>query len=212
MTTPTVAALAPPAASPAPATPPRPAQPSRRRFTVAEYYAMAEAGILARDERVELLDGDVITMPPIGDWHASKVMRINNSVLPTVQGRAIVSVQGPVRLDDSSEPEPDVMLLRWRDDFYEGGHPGPADVLLLIEVSDTTVDYDRGAKLAAYAAAGIPEVWITSRRDRRIESYADPTGDEYATVRYYGAGESISPRAFPDVVLQVDQIIPPETD
>ena len=190
MTTPTVAAPAPPAAPPAPATPSSPAAPTRRRFTVAEYYAMAEAGILAPDERVELLDGDVIAMPPIGDWHASRVMRINNSMLPPVQGRAIVSVQGPVRLDDASEPEPDVMLLRWRDDFYESGHPRPADVLLLIEVSDTTVDYDRSSKLAAYAAAGIPEVWIASRRDRRIESYADPAGDAYATVRHYGAGET----------------------
>ena len=211
MTTPTVAAPAPPAVPPPP-TPPRPASPTRRRFTVAEYYAMAEAGILAPDERVELLDGDVIVMPPINEWHASRVGRFTNTLLPQFQGQAIVWVQNPVRLDDASEPEPDVMLLRWRDDFYESGHPGPADVLLLIEVSDTTVDYDRGAKLAAYAAAGIPEVWITSRRDRRIESHSYPTGDEYATVRYYGAGESISPRAFPDVVLQVDKIIPPETD
>ena len=212
MTAPTAIAPTPPAAPSAPATPARPAQPGRRRFTVAEYYAMAEAGILAPDERVELLDGEIIVMPPIGDWHASRVKRLNNSMLPPLQGRAIVSVQDPTRLDDASEPEPDIMLLRWRDDFYEGGHPGPADVLLLIEVSDTTVDYDRGAKLAAYAAAGIPEVWIVNRPDRRIESYADPTGDEYATVRYYEPGESISPQAFPDVVLQVDQIIPPETD
>ena len=153
MTTPTVAP-APPAA------PPTPAQPSRRRFTVAEYYAMADAGILAPDERVELLDGDVIAMPPINEWHASRVGRFTNTLPAQFQGQAIVWIQNPVRLDDASEPEPDIMLLRWRDDFYEGGHPGPADVLLLIEVSDTTVDYDRGAKLAAYAAAGIPEVWI----------------------------------------------------
>ena len=212
MTTPTVAAPVRPAATPDSPTPSHPAAPTRRRFTVAEYYAMAEAGILAPDERVELLDGEIIVMPPIGDWHASRVKRLNNSMLPPLEGRAIVSVQDPTRLDDASEPEPDIMLLRWRDDFYEGGHPGPADVLLLIEVSDTTVDYDRGAKLSAYAAAGIPEVWIASRRDRRIESYADPAGDAYATVRYYEPGESISPQAFPDVVLQVDQIIPPETD
>ena len=151
-------------------------------------------------------------MPPIGDWHASRVKRLNNFMLPSLQGRAIVSVQDPTRLDETSEPEPDVMLLRWRDDFYESGHPGPADVLLLVEVSDTTVDYDRGVKLAAYAAAGIPEVWIVNRPGRRIESYSDPAGDEYATVQYYGAGEKISPRAFLDVVLQVDQIIPPEAD
>ena len=212
MTTPTVAAPAPPAASPAPATPPRPAQPSRRRFTVAEYYAMAEAGILAPDERVELLDGDVIVMPPIGDWHASRAILFTNTFPLQLQGRAIVSIQNPVRLNDGSEPQPDVMLLRWRDDFYRDGHPGPADVLLLIEVSDSSVDFDRNEKLSAYAAAGIPEVWIASRQDRRIESYVDPTGDEYATVRYYGAGESISPQTFPDIALQVDQIIPPETD
>ena len=211
MTTPTVAAPAQSAARPT-SPPSRPTAPSRRRFTVAEYYAMAEAGILAPDERVELLDGDVIAMPPIGDWHASRVKRINNFMLPPLQGRAIVSVQDPTRLDDTSEPEPDVMLLRWRDDFYEGGHPGPPDVLLLIEVSDTSVDYDRNVKLSAYATAGIPEVWIVNRPDRRMESYAGPTGDAYATVRYYGAGERISPQAFPDVVLQVDQIIPPEPE
>ena len=211
MTTPTITAPAPSAATAATLAPPEPAAtaagPARRRFTVAEYYAMAEAGVLAYDERVELLDGDVIAMPPIGDWHASRVKRLNNSMLTPVRGRAIVSVQDPVRLGDNSEPEPDVMLLRWRDDFYEGGHPGPADVLLLIEVSDTTVDYDRNEKLSAYAAAGIPEVWIASRQDRRIESYADPAGDEYATVRHYGAGERIAPRAFPDVTLDVDRII-----
>ena len=218
MTTPTITAPAPSAATaetlaPEEATAPaRPAEPTRRRFTVAEYYAMAEAGVFSPEERVELLDGDVIAMPPINEWHASRVGRFTNTLPPQFQGQAIVWVQNPVRLDDGSEPEPDVMLLRWRDDFYEGGHPGPADVLLLIEVSDTTVDYDRNEKLSAYAAAGIPEVWIASRRDRRIESYADPDGDEYATVRHYGAGERIAPRAFPDVVLQVDQIIPPETD
>ena len=212
MTTPTVAAPAPPAAPPAPATPSSPAAPTRRRFTVAEYYAMAEAGILARDERVELLDGDVIAMPPINEWHASNVDLFANTFPAQLHERAVVRVQNPVRLDGNSQPQPDVMLLRWRDDFYRDGHPGPADVLLLIEVSDSSVDFDRNEKLSAYAAAGIPEVWIASRRDRRIESYSDPTGDAYAAVRHYGAGESISPQAFPDVVLQVDQIIPPETD
>ena len=206
MTTPPAVAPAPPAA------PPTPAQPSRRRFTVAEYYAMADAGILAPDERVELLDGDVIVMPPIGNWHASNVDLFTNTFPAQLYGRAVVRVQNPVRLDGNSQPQPDVMLLRWRDDFYRDGHPGPADVLLLIEVSDSSVDFDRNEKLSAYAAAGIPEAWIVNRPDRRIESYSDPDGDQYTTVRYYGAGESISPRAFPDIVLQVDQIIPPETD
>ena len=194
MTTPVAAA--PPAAAP-----------TRRRFTVAEYYAMADAGILSENDRVELLNGDIIAMPPIGDWHAAKVRLFANTMPPALQGRGMISVQGPVRLDDESEPQPDVMLLQWRDDFYATGHPRPADVLLLIEVSDTTVDYDRSAKLAAYAEAGIPEVWITNRRDRRIESYTEPVGNEYSSVRHYGPGESIAPQAFPDVMLEVSRII-----
>ena len=129
--------------------------PTRRRFTVADYYAMAKAGILTESDRVELLDGDIIHMPPIGDWHQASVDQFNHLMLPPLQGRAIVRVQGPTRLNDSSEPQPDVMLLRWRDDFYREGHPGPTHILLLIEISDTTVDYDRNAKLSAYARAGI---------------------------------------------------------
>ncbi len=181
--------------------------PTRRRFTVAEYYAMADAGILSENDRVELLDGDVIVMPPIGDWHAASVNWFTNALPPQLRGRAIVSIQNPTRLNNSSEPQPDVMLLRWRDDFYRSGHPGPDDVLLLIEVSDTTVDYDRNNKLPRYARAGIPEVWINNRRDRRVEAYTDPSGDEYATVRYAAPGETIAPQAFPDITLQVDRII-----
>ena len=154
------------------AAPPTVQTPTRRRFTVAEYYAMADAGIFSPEERVELLDGDIIVMPPIGNWHAASVKRLANTMPSALQGRAIVSVQDPTRLDNNSEPQPDVMLLRWRDDFYEAGHPGPADVLLLIEVADSSADFDRNAKLPVYARAGIPEVWIAVRRGRRIEAYA----------------------------------------
>ena len=212
MTTPTVAAP-PPSVAP-PDSPPssRAVAPTRRRFTVAEYYAMADAGILAPDERVELLDGDVILMAAVLDWHAFVVDWLNENLMLPLQGRAQVRIQNPTRLNDYSEPEPDVMLLRRRDDFYRSGHPAPADVLLLIEVSDSSLSFDRGQKLTRYAAAGIPEAWIVNWPDRRIESYADPAGDEYATVRYYEPGESISPHAFPDIALEVDQIVPPETD
>ena len=181
--------------------------PLRRRFTVSEYYAMADIGILAENDRIELLDGDLIVMPPIGDWHAASVNRFTNSLPLLLQGRAIVCVQNPMRLNDNSEPQPDIMLLRWRDDFYEGGHPGPADVLLLIEVADTSVDYDRSDKLSAYARAGIPEVWIATRQDRRIEAYTEPIEGEYSNVRYAVPGESIAPQAFPEVVLEVDRLI-----
>ena len=182
-------------------------RPPRYRFTVADFYAMADVGILAENDRVELLDGDIIAMPPIGDWHAASVDLFNNLLSPLQQGRAIVRVQGPTRLNEISEPLPDVMLLRWRDDFYRGGHPSPGDVELLIEVSDTTVDYDRNVKLSAYARAGIREVWIVTRQDQRIEAYTEPTDDGYSSVRYVGRGESIAPVSFPDVRVQVDSVI-----
>ena len=189
------------------ASPPAAAIPVGRRFTVAEYYAMAEAGILSENDRVELLDGDVIVMPPVGDWHASSVDLFCNILPPRLQGRAIVRVQNPTRLDNNSELQPDVMLLRWRDDFYRNGHPGPGDVLLLIEVADSTAEVDRTVKPAAYARAGIPEVWIVSRPERRIEAYTNPTGSSYATVRCASPGERIAPQAFPDIDLEVARII-----
>ncbi len=187
--------------------PPTISAPARRRFTVAEYYAMADAGILSENDRVELLDGDLIVMPPIGDWHAASVKLFNNTMVPALRGRAMIAVQDPVRLDDDSEPQPDVMLLQWRDDFYRNGHPAPADVLLLIEVADSSVEFDRTVKLAAYARAGIPEVWIVARAERRIEAYAEPAGNEYATVRCFGPGETVAPQAFPDITLEVNRVI-----
>ena len=211
MTTPTITAPAPSAAPAESLAPPEeiatPAAPTRRRFTVAEYYAMAEAGVFHPEERVELLDGDVIVMAAVLDWHAFVVDWLNENFVLALPGRAQVRIQNPTRLNDYSEPEPDVMLLRRRDDFYRSGHPTSADVLLLIEVSDSSLAFDRNQKLPRYAAASIPEVWIVNRPGRRIESYSDPAGDEYATVRYYGPDESIAPLAFPDVTLEVDRII-----
>ena len=189
------------------ASPPAAAVPARRRFTVAEYYAMADAGILSENDRVELLDGDIIVMPPIGDWHAGGVKLFANTFPSALQGRAMIAVQDPVRLDEYSEPQPDMMLLQWRDDFYRNGHPAPGDVLLLIEVADTSVGYDRNAKLPVYARAGIPEVWIVNRPARRIESYSDPSGSAYSTVRHFSPGETVAPQAFPDITLAVDRII-----
>ena len=189
------------------ASPPAATVPTRRRFTMAEYYAMADAGILSENDRVELLDGDLIVLPPIGNWHGGSVKLFANTFPPILQGRAIIAVQDPVRLDEYSEPQPDVMLLRWRDDFYRNGHPGPADVLLLIEVADSSIEFDRTVKLAAYARAGIPEVWIVARPERRIEVYSDPDAGSYSTARYQGPGETVAPQAFPDISLPVDQII-----
>ena len=171
--------------------------PTRHRFTVAEYYALADAGILSENDRVELLDGDIIHMPPIGDWHAASVDQFNHLMLPPLQGRAIVRVQGPTHLNDISEPQPDVLLLRWRDDFYREGHPGPTHILLLIEISDTSLHYDRNKKLSAYARAGIPEVWIVSREDRRIESYSEPSEGTYSKVKHAAQPRPSHPRHSP---------------
>ena len=179
----------------------------RRRFTVKEYYAMAEAGILTENDRVELLNGEIIAMPPIGSWHAGHVNRFIRLLGVPLLQRAMISIQGQVRLSDDSEPEPDAMLLKPREDDYTGGHPGPEDVLLLIEVADTTVDYDRGAKLTAYARAGIREVWIVVRKERRIELYTEPSEGGYANVRRVVRGQRIAPKAFPDIVLEVDKVI-----
>ena len=182
--------------------------PARRRFTVAEYYAMADAGILTRNDPVELLDGDIIVMASVQPWHEASVSRFTHSMVPSLRGRATVSVHGPARLSEFSETMPDVLLLKWRDDYYESGHPRPSDVLLLIEVSDTTVEYDRNQKLSAYARAGIPEVWIVSRPDRRIEVYISPSEGAYSEVRNAGPTDTIAPQSFPDVTLEVGQFFP----
>ena len=205
MTTP---AVVPPYPAAAGAAARDPMAPTRRRFTVAEYDAMTAAGILTEDDRVELLDGEIIQMPPIGEWHNGTAGWLNNALVPAVQGSAMVSVQGPLRLDEGAELQPDVLLLRYRSDFYRSRKPGPADVLLLIEISDTTLAYDRGPKLAAYARAGIPEVWIASRDDRRVETYREPVDGSYAAVRHFAPGQRVGPRAFPDIELAVADIIP----
>ena len=180
----------------------------RRAFSVDEYHAMVDAGILTKYDRVELLDGEIIAMVPIGSGHASCVMRLLRMLNEVVGERAIVSVQGPVWLDEASEPEPDLMLLKWRDDFYAAAHPTPADVLLLIEVSDATVAFDKNVKLPLYARAVIPEVWIVNLPDRAIEVYSTPVGPEYTESRSIGMDGALSPACFEDVSLQVGAVIP----
>ena len=180
----------------------------RHYFTAAEYYRMADAGILTPDDRVELIEGEIIEMSPIGKRHASCVDRIVNIVLGRLSGRAIVRVQNPVRLSDFSEPQPDVSLLRPREDFYAAGHPRPDDVLLVVEVADTSVDYDRGVKVSLYARSGIPEVWLVDLAEDRIEIYANPSGGEYRDVRSASRGESVSSNAVADLTFfAVEEIL-----
>ncbi len=182
----------------------------RRRFTVDEYLAMEVAGILHEDDRVELIDGEIVVMPPIGDRHTGGTDWTTTLLVPPLLERATVRIGGPIYLNDRSAPQPDVALVRWNPPGSGvTGQTTPDDVYLVIEFADSSLRYDQGAKLARYAAAGIPEVWIANLRAREVTAYAEPAGAGYASVRTYQAGESISPRAFPDVVLAVADFMPP---
>ncbi|MBI4634928.1 MAG: Uma2 family endonuclease [Candidatus Rokubacteria bacterium] len=177
----------------------------RRAFTVEEYYRMAEAGILHEDDRVELLEGEIVEMAPIGDRHAQCVDRLTNTLAVRAAGRAIVRVQGPVRLSMRSEPQPDIALLRFRPDFYPR-HPGPADVLLLIEVAETSLETDR-AKVPLYARAGIAEVWLVDLAGEAVEVFREPGPGGYGRVERVGHGGRVTVPALPDVTFPVDEIL-----
>lgn len=181
--------------------------PAKRKLSVDDYARMGEAGILTEDDRVELIDGELYEMPPIGDGHIGGVNRFNYFFNQRLGGRAIVSVQNPIRLSDYSEPEPDIAVLLPRADFYDSGKAQPEDVLLLIEVADSSLAYDRQTKLPRYAAAGIAEVWIVNLVDQLIEVYRDPHGDAYAARTVHARGESLSPILLPSVVIGVAEIL-----
>ena len=151
----------------------------RHRFTVADFHRLGEIGILNEDERLELINGEIFDMPPIGSPHGGRVNQLNRLLTKAVDESAIVSVQNPVILDDHSEPEPDLALLRPRADFYTDSHPRVPDVLLLIEVADSTLQTDRDIKVPLYARHGIPEVWIVAIPERRIRRFAHPEQGVY---------------------------------
>jgi len=176
----------------------------RRLFTVDEYYEMARVGILKPDERVELLDGEIVPMNPIGSPHAWCVTRVTRVFAPLFD-RAITRVQNPLRLGVRSEPEPDVAVLQ--PDTPEDGHPGPHDVFLVIEVADTSIRTDRGRKRTMYARAGIPEYWIVDLRHDRVEVYRDPARARYESVWLAGRGDTISPLFAPDLIVSVTTIL-----
>lgn len=182
------------------------AEPIRRQFTVEEYYQMAVAGIFTEDDRVELIEGEIIEMPPIGGPHASRVLRLTQVFTAAFRDAALVNVQNPLRLSGRSEPVPDVVLLRPRSDFYVE-HPTPADVFLVVEVSDTTLAYDRGVKLPLYAREGVPEVWLVEIGPDRISMHRDPTPTGYRQTQVRRRGDVISALAFPDVEIAVEDIL-----
>ena len=190
-------------------TEPRTAEaPQPWRFTVDQYHAMSKAGILKKGDRVELIEGVIVAMAPIGNRHLATVDRISKSFHLAVADRAIVRTQGSITLNERTMPEPDIVLLKPRDDFYESEAAGPEDVMLLIEVSDSSLEYDRGEKLALYARFGIPEVWITVLPERIMEAHSEPVDGRYTLKRILSPGDSISPGCFPDIALPVSEVMP----
>lgn len=168
---------------------------------------MAETGVLRPDARVELLNGEIIDMSPIGPFHGGLVKRLSRIFTIKAKGRWIVSTQDPLHLDDHSEPEPDVMLLKPHADDYTSRHPQPDDVFLLIEVSDSTVEFDRAEKLPLYGRAGITEVWIVNLNELAIEIYREPHFTGYGTKTVLSAGSQAAPLAFPDAAVDVAELL-----
>jgi Uma2 family endonuclease len=183
------------------------AEPLRKLFTTSEYHTMLTAGILKEDDRVELIEGEILQMPAMGSRHFSAVIRASEA-LGDLRGRAHVAIQSPVHLDDLSEPEPDLAVLRRRPDVYAESLPMPEDILLLIEVADTSADYDRQVKIGRlYARNGIAEAWLIVLGKGVIEVFRDPSPQGYREVRIFHRGERLSPLAFPDLIIEVDAIL-----
>lgn len=179
----------------------------KRLFSADEYHQMACTGILSEEDRVELIDGEIVQMAPIGRRHSACVNRLNQLFSSRLGTAAIVSIQNPVYLGHHSEPQPDVALLRPRADFYASGHPGPDDVLLLVEVAETSGQFDREVKIPLYANAGIREVWLIDLSDGAILVHRSPTTAGYDRVQTLSSGELPAPLGFPEVRLSAEQIL-----
>jgi len=172
--------------------------PTTRRFTVSEYHRMAEAGILGEDDPVELIDGQIYVMSPIGSQHAACVDRLTRLFILALHNQVLVRTQNPILLAPDSEPEPDVALLTPRDDAYAARHPRPDEVMLIVEVSGSSLEFDQTTKLPLYAQAGIPEVWIVALQADQIHIYREPSASGYAEHTTCERGDALTIQALPD--------------
>ncbi len=188
-------------------TPQMTAQASRRSFTTEEYHRLYDLGVLTEDDHVELIDGDIIKMFAIGPRHSGCVKKLNAILNRVASSYAVVSVQDPVHLGEYSEPEPDLALLKPREDFYTQSHPTPPEILVAIEVADSSLESDRQLKLPAYARAGIPEVWLVDLVNGRVEIHTQPAESIYQEVRFVLRGQRIISKAIPQLDLKADEIL-----
>ncbi|MCP4357791.1 MAG: Uma2 family endonuclease [Chloroflexi bacterium] len=184
-------------------------QVKKHLITVEKYDQMIIAGVFNEDNRLELIGGEIIEMSPIGIPHVAYVNKLNNLFSRHLLDEVIVSVQNPINLDTFSEPEPDIALLQPRDDFYTGGLAEPEDIFLLIEVADTSLEYDRTIKLPRYAQAGIMEVWIVNLNDQQVEIYRRPSPTGYLKTAKPDKNQPFTPLAFPHLELTTQIIFGP---
>ena len=180
---------------------------TKHLFDVTEYHRFADAGIFMEDDRVELINGEVVEMSPIGSLHAACVKRLAELLHEKLGKTALIGAQDPIQLDDFSEPEPDLSILKPRKNYYADAHPRPTDVLLLIEVSDTTIEYDRSVKLPLYARTEIPETWVVDLNGETIEQFSAPRDGQYTSYRVVRRAETLTSISLPTLTLSVDEIL-----
>ncbi len=183
------------------------AQVLKRRFNVGEFHQMAEVGIFGEGDRVELLAGEVVETTPIGSRHAGAVDRLNRILSSRLAPSFIVRVQNPVRLDEHSEPQPDLAVLRFRSDFYAEAHPGPGDVLVVVEVADTSAELDRALKVPLYARAGIPEVWLVDLPAQAVDLYRQASAEGYREHRRLAPGDRLTASQVPALNVAVAELL-----
>jgi Uma2 family endonuclease len=183
------------------------AEPQKYYFSVGDYYRMAEAGLFSEGQHVELIEGEVIEMSPIGSIHQGCTDELSSLIRDKIRRAAIVRVQGPIHINDYSEPQPDIALLKPRRDYYRRSHPKPEDVLLIIEIADTSVLYDRNVKLPLYASAGIPEAWLIVLPKDFIEVHSEPKNGKYQKVQRLRRGKVLKSPTVPGRSLKVDEIL-----
>jgi Uma2 family endonuclease len=181
----------------------------RGPFTVESYHRLAEAGILGEDDRVELLDGQIVQMTPIGADHAASVDALTRLLVRAVGDAAIVRVQNPIVLDPRSEPQPDLALLRPHPTQYHSAHPSAGDILLVIEVADSSLAFDRKVKLPYYAAAGIPEAWLVDLEHDTVEVHRQPSAEAYTEVQMLGRGETLRPNLIAEATIPINDVLGP---
>ena len=179
----------------------------RHRLTVRDYQRMGEAGIFHEDERVELIEGEIVDMAPIGSGHSGKVNQLNTILQRAVGERAIVSIQNPIVLGDHSAPQPDIALLRPQADYYATAHPQARDVLLVIEVADTTLEYDRAVKLPLYARHGISEVWLVDVTGRRLTVHRRPAPEGYRETFEPATVAALTLPGLPDLTVNLEALV-----